>query len=44
MCKIGPNVKIEGEVMNYTEPAKVSDRVVNGKKKKKKKHTHNKRK
>ena len=36
MCTKWPNVKVDGEIMNYCEPAKVSDRVVNWPKKKKK--------
>ncbi|MDQ7009581.1 MAG: (2Fe-2S) ferredoxin domain-containing protein [Candidatus Gracilibacteria bacterium] len=36
MCKKGPNVKVDDEVINYAEPAKISDRVINGPKKKKK--------
>lgn len=37
MCAKWPNVKIDGEMNNYVEPAKISDRVVNWPKKKKKK-------
>ena len=37
MCKRWPNVKFDGECMNYAEPAKVSDRVINWFKSKKKK-------
>ncbi len=42
MCKKWPNVKVDGEVINYAEPAKVSDRIIHGKKKKKKKYNKKK--
>jgi len=42
MCRKWPNVKIDGEIINYAEPAKVSDRVVNWPKKKKKKFNNKK--
>jgi len=42
MCKKGPNVKINWEIKNYCEPAKVSDLVVNWPKKKKKKFNNKK--
>jgi len=38
MCKQWPNVKFDDEVMNYAEPAKVSERIIKGPKKKKKKY------
>ena len=38
MCKKWPNAKIDEEVMNYCEPAKVSERIIKGPKKKKKKY------
>ena len=38
MCAKWPNVVINWEIMNYAEPAKVSDIVVNWPKKKKKKY------
>jgi NADH:ubiquinone oxidoreductase subunit E len=37
MCSRWPNVRIDWEIINYAEPAKISDRVVNWPKKKKKK-------
>ena len=37
MCKKWPNVIVDNDVINYAEPAKISDRVLNGPKKKKKK-------
>lgn len=42
MCKKAPNVKINGEITNYCEPAKISDLVVNWPKKKKKKFNNKK--
>ncbi len=38
MCKKWPNVKFDDEVMNYAEPAKVSERMIKGPKKPKKKY------
>ncbi|MCD5380570.1 NAD(P)H-dependent oxidoreductase subunit E [Candidatus Gracilibacteria bacterium] len=38
MCKKGPNVKFDDDVMNYAEPAKVSERMIKGPKKAKKKY------
>jgi len=38
MCKKWPNVKVDDDVMNYAEPAKVSDRIIKGPKKAKKKY------
>jgi len=43
MCKKGPNVKINDEVINYAEPARVSDRVINWPKKKKSIKNNNKK-
>lgn len=37
MCKKWPNVKINNDVINYAEPARISDLVINWPKKKKKK-------
>ena len=42
MCKKWPNVKFDDEVMNYCEPAKVSERIIKGPKKKKKKYNRKK--
>ena len=42
MCKKGPNVKINDELINYAEPAKVSEIVINWPKKKKKKFNNKK--
>ncbi len=36
MCKRWPNVVVDEDLMNYAEPAKVSERVINGPKKGKK--------
>ena len=38
MCKRWPNVVVDEELMNYSEPAKVSERVINWPKKIKKKY------
>ena len=38
MCKKWPNVKFDEEVMNYAEPAKVSERMIKWPKKIKKKY------
>jgi NADH:ubiquinone oxidoreductase subunit E len=40
MCKKWPNVKVDDDIINYAEPAKVSDRVLNWPKKKKIKKTN----
>ena len=37
MCSKWPNVVIDNDIINYAEPAKISDRVINWPKKKKKK-------
>jgi len=38
MCKKWPNVKINDDIINYAEPARISDIVINWPKKKKKKN------
>ena len=38
MCKKGPNVKVDSDIINYAEPAKVSERIIKGPKNKKKKY------
>ena len=38
MCKKWPNVKFDDDVMNYAEPAKVSERMIKWPKKAKKKY------
>ena len=43
MCKKWPNVKIDNDVINYAEPAKISDRIVNWPKKKKSNKNNNKK-
>ena len=43
MCKKWPNVKMGNDIINYAEPAKISDRMINWPKKKKSNKNNNKK-